>query len=206
MAATETPAAAPAAGAEKDKAKAPGVMIPLLAVFVLMPALAYGLTAYVLIPKLRASLPVAAAESGTEPGHGAAKKGSGEKGETASAPTLPAPKKEKAEGASKKAGEGETASFEFKDVIVNLAGALGTRYLKTSFTVGGSDSHVAETVKSEHQKLLDITISVLSSRTLNDLDSPTAKNAIREELIAKFNHALGVELVEEIYFSEFVIQ
>ena len=61
-------------------------------------------------------------------------------------------------------------------------------------------------VKENHQKLLDITISVLSARTLNDLDSPTAKNAIREELIAKYNHSLGADLVEEIYFSEFVIQ
>ena len=112
----------------------------------------------------------------------------------------------KTDGESKKGGEATDSSFEFKDVIVNLSGALGTRYLKTSFTVAGSDPRVADTVKNDRQKLLDIAIGILSARTLNDLDNPTAKNVLREELIAKFNHALGVEIIEEIYFSEFVIQ
>ena len=199
MAATETAAAPPAAAEDAKPAKVPGVMMPLLAVFVLMPALAYGLTEYVLIPKLRAVIPAATA---AEPGGFAAKKG---EGKTEAAPAAKAAPK-KGEGEAKKGAETADASFEFKDVIVNLSGALGTRYLKTSFTVSGSDARLPDIVKNDHQKLLDITINVLSSRTLNDLDSPTAKNAIREELIAKYNHALGVELVEEIYFSEFVIQ
>ena len=199
-AATETAAAPPAAAADDAKAaKTPGVMVPLLAVFVLMPALAYGLTEYVLIPKLRAVIPAAAsADAGAFP----AKKG---EGKTEAAPAAHTAAK-KGEGDSKKGAEASEASFEFKDVIVNLSGALGTRYLKTSFTVTGSDSRLPDVVKNDHQKLLDITINVLSARTLNDLDSPTAKNAIREELIAKYNHALGVEMIEEIYFSEFVIQ
>ncbi len=198
MAATET-AAAPPAAEDAKATKSPGVMMPLLAVFVLMPALAYGLTEYVLIPKLRAVIP--AATTG-EPGAFPAKKGEGKAEAAPAAKTAP----KKAEGESKKGAETSDASFEFKDVIVNLSGALGTRYLKTSFTVSGSDARLPDIVKNDHQKLLDITINVLSARTLNDLDSPTAKNAIREELIAKYNHALGVEMVEEIYFSEFVIQ
>ncbi len=199
MAATET-AVAPPAAEEAKAPKAPGVMLPLLAVFILMPALAYGLTEYVLIPKLRAAMPAAAPAEG---GGFAAKKG---EGKTEAAPAAKAaPKKGESEGKKGAEGGSETTS-EFKDVIVNLSGALGTRYLKTSFTVSGSDSHLPDVIKENQKKLLDITISVLSARTLNDLDSPTAKNAIREELIAKYNHSLGVDMVEEIYFSEFVIQ
>lgn len=194
MAATENPAV-PATDNAKP-AKAPGVMMPLLAVFVLMPALAYGLTEYIVIPKLRATLPAPTVPG--EPGAVPTKKAE------AKAEVQAAPKK--AEGESKKGGESVEASFEFKDVIVNLSGALGTRYLKTSFTVTGSDARVSDTVKNSRQKLLDIAIGVLSSRTLNDLDNPAGKNVVREELIAKFNHALGVEMIEEIYFSEFVIQ
>ncbi len=199
MAATETAAAPPAAAEDAKTNKAPGVMMPLLAVFVLMPALAYGLTEYVLIPKLRAVIP---APGTADPGAFAAQKGEGKTGAAPAAHAAP----KKSEGDSKKSTEASEASFEFKDVIVNLSGALGTRYLKTSFTVSGSDTRLPDIVKNDHQKLLDITINVLSARTLNDLDSPTAKNAIREELIAKYNHALGVEMVEELYFSEFVIQ
>ena len=197
MAATET-TAAPEAATDAKAPKAPGVMMPLLAVFIVMPALAYGLTEYVLIPKLRAAMPAA---SGAAEAGGVVKK----EGKSEAAPAAHTAAKK--EGDAKKGAEGGSeATAEFKDVIVNLSGALGTRYLKTSFTVSGSDSHLPDIVKENHQKLLDTTISVLSSRTLNDLDSPTAKNAIREELIAKYNHSLGVDLVEEIYFSEFVIQ
>ncbi len=194
MAATET-APAPAAENAAAPPKSPGVMLPLLAVFVLMPALAYGLTTYVLIPKLRGALP--AAEESAD-----AKKGEA-KAEAKGAKPAEAPKK--AEG-GKKEGGGAEASFEFKDVIVNLSGALGTRYLKTSFTASGSNAKLPELMTANQKKMLDVAITVLSARTLNDLDEPTAKNAIREELAARFNQVLGVEMVEEIYFSEFVIQ
>ncbi len=195
MASTET-AAAPAATENAPAQKSAGVLLPLVAVFVLMPALAYGLTQYVLIPKLRAALP-AAAEGGPAPG---ASKTEGKMEKTAAAP-------KKAEGdARKSSGEAAENNYEFKDVIVNLSGALGTRYLKASFTASGSDARLPELIKANQKRLLDVTITVLSARTLNDLDNPTAKNAIREELMAKFNQLLGVEIVEEIYFSEFVIQ
>ena len=132
---------------------------------------------------------------------GAAPKKAEAKTEKAAAP-------KKAEGKGEKGGGAEAAenNWEFKDVIVNLSGALGTRYLKTSFTASGADARLPDLVKANQKRLLDVTITVLSSRTLNDLDNPAAKNAIREELIAKFNQVLGVEIVEEIYFSEFVIQ
>ena len=197
MASTET--AAPAATTENAAPpKAPGVMLPLVAVFVLMPALAYGLTQYVLIPKLRASLPAATEE-------GAPAAGAAHKPEAKSEKAAAAPKK--AEGKGEK-GSAESAenNWEFKDVIVNLSGAFGTRYLKTSFTASGADARLPDLVKANQKRLHDVTITILSARTLNDLDNPTAKNAIREELTAKFNQVLGVDIVEEIYFSEFVIQ
>ena len=200
MAATET-AAAPAAETAAAP-KSPGVMMPLLAVFILMPALAYGLTTYVLIPKLRGALPAAEEASEAKPGGKKAEA----KAETKGAkPAEAAKKAAPAETAKKEGKEGE-ASFEFKDVIVNLSGAMGTRYLKTSFTASGSSAKLPELMAANQKKMLDVTITVLSARTLNDLDEPTAKNAIREELVARFNQVLGAELVEEIFFSEFVIQ
>lgn len=197
MAAAET-AAPPAENAKAPKA--PGVMMPLLAVIVLMPAIAFGLTQYVLIPKLRGSLP-AAEEGGAAPAGAHKEKAEGGHAEK---PAHGASKKEGHDG--KKGGEEAENNYEFKDIIVNLSGALGTRYLKVSFTASGSESKLPELIKANQKRLLDVTITVLSARTLNDLDNPAAKNAIREELIAKFNQVLGVEIVEELYFSEFVIQ
>jgi flagellar basal body-associated protein FliL len=38
------------------------------------------------------------------------------------------------------------------------------------------------------------------------LDNPGGREAVRKQLIAKFNSLLGAEVIDQIYFSEFVIQ
>ena len=55
-------------------------------------------------------------------------------------------------------------------------------------------------------KLTDITLNVLSSLTLADLEEPGSKNVLREKLVAAYNQALGKRLVDQVYFSDFVIQ
>jgi flagellar FliL protein len=47
---------------------------------------------------------------------------------------------------------------------------------------------------------------VLSSLTLADLEEPGSKNVLREKLVAAYNQALGRRVVEQVYFSDFVIQ
>ena len=51
-----------------------------------------------------------------------------------------------------------------------------------------------------------ILVGVLSSQSLAGLDVPGARNVVRNELITQFNRTLGGEVIEQIYFSEFVVQ
>jgi flagellar FliL protein len=39
-----------------------------------------------------------------------------------------------------------------------------------------------------------------------DLETPGSKNLVRNDLMTNFNQALNSEIVEQIYFSEFVVQ
>ena len=55
-------------------------------------------------------------------------------------------------------------------------------------------------------RLTDVTLNVLSSLTLADLEEPGAKNVIREKLVAAYNQALGRKVAEQVYFSDFVVQ
>jgi len=41
---------------------------------------------------------------------------------------------------------------------------------------------------------------------LSDLEEAGAKNLIREKLIAAYNQALGKKVVDQVYFSDFVVQ
>lgn len=175
---------APAAPAPAEKKKGIAAFLPLVLSCVLAPAATWAVAEFVLLPRLKAQLVVPAASSD---------------GTVAAAPaTAPAP-------AGKGAPDG-AASYEFSNVVVNLAGTMGTRYLKTSFLVTGADPAIKSVFESQKPRLTDVTLNVLSSLTLADLEEPGARNIIREKLVLSYNQALGRKVAEQVYFSDFVVQ
>ena len=84
---------------------------------------------------------------------------------------------------------------------------MGTRYLKASFVVTGVNGRPTKgSFEAQKAKLTDTTLNVLSSLTLVELEQPGAKNLLREKLVSAYNQALGKRIVEQIYYSDFVIQ
>ncbi len=173
-------------------------LLPLLLVIILAPALSFAVAQFVLLPKLKAQLEaaVAAAPAATAAGH------------EAPGHEAPADAKGDKSAAHGKKGEPTTVgnSYEFTNVVVNLAGTMGTRYLKASFVVTGTDATLRSQFESNKAKMTDVSLLVLSSLTLADLEEAGAKNFIREKLITAYNRALGSRLVEQVYFSDFVVQ
>ncbi|MBP7141356.1 MAG: flagellar basal body-associated FliL family protein [Opitutaceae bacterium] len=191
------PAAAPAGDAEAPDKKSPGMiakLVPIIAVIVLAPVASWAVAKFVIIPQLKHELSSlspadAPAEShASAPSHGKAEKESGGHGK-------------KQEGAP-----GEGNSYTFENVVVNLAGTMGTRYLKATFMVSGSDAGLRSQFESNKPKMVDVALNVLSALTLTDLEEPGSKNIIREKLMGAFNQALGRKVAEQIYFSDFVVQ
>lgn len=204
-AAPEKGAAAPAAEAAPAQAGGGGslikTLIPVLVAVVLAPAASFAVAEFVLLPRLQKKLAVPAPE------HGAAPAASAEED------AAEAPAKEEGHGSKEghggKEGEkgGNPNAYEFNNVVVNLAGTMGTRYLKTSFIVTAREGKsIKGPFEANKAKLTDITLNVLSSLTLADLEEPGSKNVLREKLVAAYNQALGKRLVEQVYFADFVIQ
>jgi flagellar protein FliL len=181
---------AAAAAVEAPKVGSP--WLPIIVVIVLMPVISFALTQFVLIPKIQAGIAPAK--------EAAAAAAAGAKPAAASAGAAKA-------GADDKDGKVNASfSYQFDDVVVNLAGAAGTKYLKATFTVFSSNADLEKLMTDNKSHLLDVTLNVLSSKTLADLEAPGAKNLLRSDLIANFNQVLNSEVVEQLYFSEFVIQ
>lgn len=172
-------ATAPAAGGGGIKA-----LLPLILSVALMPAIAFAMTKFVLVPQLQKGLTVKAA---TPDSHGAA----GAHGDK-----------------SKKAGttaKRETVSMN--KLLVNVAGTMGARFLMVSVSVAGTGGDEFKKKMEEHEaQLKDMATSSLSLKTIADLERPNARNLIRTELITGFNNILGDAMVQEIYFTEFAIQ
>ncbi|HWA85564.1 MAG TPA: flagellar basal body-associated FliL family protein [Opitutus sp.] len=184
-AATASASAAPAPEASPASGKVQALLftlIPVVLAAVLAAAASWAVVEFVMIPRLRQRL-----------------------AEPATAAPAPATAEHGKEGANS-AKPGEPPSYEFANVVVNLAGTMGTRYLKTSFVVTGADPQIHSLFEAQKPRLTDVTIGVLSSLTLADLEEPGSKNLLREKLVAAYNQAFGHKVAEQVYFSDFVVQ
>jgi flagellar FliL protein len=212
MAKEAPPAEKPAAEGEAPAPKAPNPLVPVLAVVVLMPAITFAMINFLLLPKIKGIVlekkATEHAEAGAKAagGHGPAKEekgGHGAKPKEAKGGHGGGHGKEEKGGSS---GTGGAFSYDFENVVVNLAGTMGTRYLKTTFTALSENPEVKTIIEENKKQLLDVTLNVLSARTLADLEQPGAKNVVRNDLMANLNQALKSDLITQIYFSDFVIQ
>jgi flagellar FliL protein len=222
------PAPAPAGGGGIK------AFLPLILTVVMMPVLAYVMTAFVLVPKLQQATVHARGDGEHGGDHGDADGGSpaGEPVEGGHGSKKAEAPKEKEEGHSKKGAEpsegakkseehgggkkesgghggkgaGGKSSVTFGKVLVNVAGSLGSRYLLTNFTLVGSSSDLKEKIESNRDQLMDLAMGTLRTKTIQDLEKPGAANLIRSELISVFNGVLGSGAIKEIYFTEFAVQ
>ncbi|MCI0535281.1 MAG: flagellar basal body-associated FliL family protein [Verrucomicrobiales bacterium] len=156
--------------------------LPLILNLVLMPALAYGMTVFVLLPKLGPSGEKTSA-SHSDGGGGHSEHGGKEAG-----------------------GKGKFMVNLSGKILVNVAGTGGTRYLLATLTLVSPNADLKSAIEKNDAQLRDVASGVLASKTINDLEKPGARNLIRTELISVFNGVLGNGTVTELYLTEFAVQ
>ena len=153
-------------------------LVPVIAVVVLVPVLCYAVMDFVIIPKLKSAIGSApAAEHGAKESHAKDSHGGGEGGKTS----------------------------EFGVTVVNLSGG-SSRYLRTNISVASEDPKIGDIIKENKSALSDAAINVLSSQTPASIENANGRDLVRKALISQFNRVLGAEVIDQIYFSEFVIQ
>lgn len=175
----------PKEGESEEKAKPAksggSPWIPVAIMIVMVPCISYALTSFLLVPKITHSIK---ATVGTIHNNREKAESEGPQGE----------------------GAGQVFTYDFENVIANLSGSLHSRYVKVSFTVEGSELDFVERVERSKAKIIDATLGVLSTIELMDLEKPEARNLIRNDLLASFEATLNGDLIQHLYFSEFVVQ
>jgi flagellar FliL protein len=155
--------------------------LPLVVTIMLMPALAFAVAQFVILPQLQ--------------------KGLGIKAETVSSSSG------SSSGESHKEAPGaKQQSVLMNKMLVNVSGTMGARYLLVSISVEGSAADFKDKMAEHDAQLRDMACGALATKTLADLEKPGARNLIRTELITGFNNILGDSMVQDIYFTEFAIQ
>ncbi len=118
----------------------------------------------------------------------------------------PAKEEHGKEGKKGEAAAGHGSTYEVKDVVANLSGAMRSRYIKVSFLLEGRAKNFPEQMKEKEAIIRDATLAVLSDMTIQDMEEPGVKNIVRNKIINAIGQALRSNAVENLYFSEFVVQ
>jgi flagellar FliL protein len=102
-------------------------------------------------------------------------------------------------------GKKETI-VEMEPFVVNLAGPQSGRYLRASLSLVVNNGHDKQNVKQSASRLRHELIVLLSGKTAEGLLAAEGKSELREEIVERINTAAGEELINEVYFREFLIQ
>ena len=186
--------AAPAEGAEKKKSsKLLLIVLPLVLV------IAGGAGAYFmgLLPFGKHGAEAEQAEAGEKGGE-----------EKAAAAEHGKEKKEEKGGAkAAKASHGGTGALRPLDpFIANLADEGGNRYLKATMQIEFAGASVPENFDARLPQIRDLILTLLSSRTFDQIRTPDGKQNLREDVIERINHALESDSAKAVYFTEFIVQ
>ncbi|ADR19243.1 flagellar basal body-associated FliL family protein [Calditerrivibrio nitroreducens] len=118
-----------------------------------------------------------------------------------------APAKEEKAKKDKKSGEkAKTVVYSMGAIIVNLADQGVQRYLKVQIAVELDNPKLEEEVKKREPQIKDIIISVLSSKTVSDVNTPQGKIALKQEILKRANMVLTEGEITDLFFSEFIVQ
>jgi len=96
--------------------------------------------------------------------------------------------------------------YNVDDVIVNPANTNGKMLLLTSIGLDCEKEDTKKNLESKQIVVKDIIISVLSSKTVDQLSQMTYRDSIKTELTGKLKKQIPDAKINNVYFSKFIIQ
>jgi flagellar basal body-associated protein FliL len=172
-----------------------GTIVSSLIMAVVLGGVGFALAYFVLPSRLQAaqaaSAPVTATTSSTN----------------AASATPPVGDEKTARTAAEIASSGGkvVTKFTIEEVTVNIADTRGNRFVRAGVYFE-ADPAVLEELEANRARMVDTLGQVLSTKTLDDLTSPSIRGNLREELMGIINPTLKEGHVDNIYFTDLLVQ
>ncbi len=96
--------------------------------------------------------------------------------------------------------------FIVKDIIVNPAGTNGLRFLLTTIGLEVTSPEVLADLEKKEVQVRDALITILSSKTLGEIDRVNERDSLRVEISHKISPFVKDGTLRNVYFSKFIIQ
>lgn len=95
---------------------------------------------------------------------------------------------------------------EVETFLVNLSDPGGKRYLKLTMKARLSGKELQEEFVSRTFEIRDAIIMLLSSKEFREIAKPEDKATLKQEIIFQLNRLVKKGQVQDIYFTEFLVQ
>jgi flagellar FliL protein len=109
-------------------------------------------------------------------------------------------------GEKKSSDAGQGHIYKMEPVLVNLVDPGQLRYLKITLHVESNQEKENEEYEKRLPQLRDAILIILSSKNYKDIMESEGKTSLREEIKTRMNQLLVGLKVQNIYFTEFVVQ
>jgi flagellar FliL protein len=106
----------------------------------------------------------------------------------------------------KSSSTGQGHIYKMEPFLVNLMDPAQLRYLKITLHVESNQEKPNEEYEKRLPQLRDAILIILSSKNYKDIMDSEGKTSLREEIKTKMNQLLVDLKVQNIYFTEFVVQ
>ena len=98
------------------------------------------------------------------------------------------------------------AMYPLDKFIVNLLSESGGRYLKVSLNFELSTEDLGAELDQKQPLIRDIVIRTLSAKTYEEISTIRGKENLKDEVVAKVNQVLVEGQINNLFFTDFVIQ
>jgi len=96
--------------------------------------------------------------------------------------------------------------YPLDQFIVNLVSNNSSRYLKCKIDIELDAPELQQEVDKKLPAIRDLIIRILSSKTIEEIQTAKGKEKLKEEIKRKINEFLTSGEIKHVYFTEFVIQ
>jgi len=102
----------------------------------------------------------------------------------------------------------EGVMIPIDEFVVNLANPGETKYLKFSLVLEApiKNGDLETEIENSVPKIRDTIITILSSKTVDEISTPQGKLSLKQELLRRINFFLTKGKLLDVYISEFIIQ
>lgn len=96
--------------------------------------------------------------------------------------------------------------FEIDDIVINPANSDGRRYLVVELGLETDSSSLLAEATSKEIWIRDAIISLLTTKTVEELMDVTSREKLKAEMLDRLNHKLLKGQFSRLYFKKYIIQ